>query len=355
MDQLRLPNALEASQRVLVAGAGGGFDVYAGLPIYERLRSMEKTVFLANLSFAQLRATTAVELHPALFEVNLNTKGEDLYFPERSLARFLSQGGQEFPAVYAIDNVGAEPVREAYAHLVSMLDLDAVVLVDGGTDILLRGDELSLGTPAEDAVSLSAVHSLAIPTRIVACLGFGVDAFHGVCHANWLENVAGLVGSGASLGAVMLLPNMPEVQVYLDAVAHAELETKSRASIVNGSIASAIEGQFGDFHRSPRTRSSELFISPLMSLLWMFDLEGVAKRNLYLDTLRETKTNRKVLLAIEEFQATVRSRPPETDPLLRRRTQQTVSSEKPVRSEIPRGQSEPLRSASHKTLSNHGC
>jgi hypothetical protein len=84
MDKFHLPTALEVSQRVLVAGAGGGFDVYVGLPIYERLRSMGKTVFLSNLSFAQLRATTALELHSALFEVNLNTKGEEPYFPERS-------------------------------------------------------------------------------------------------------------------------------------------------------------------------------------------------------------------------------------------------------------------------------
>jgi hypothetical protein len=49
MDQLRLPSALENSQRVLVSGAGGGFDVYAGLPIYERLRLLGKKVFLSNL------------------------------------------------------------------------------------------------------------------------------------------------------------------------------------------------------------------------------------------------------------------------------------------------------------------
>jgi hypothetical protein len=314
MDKLTLPSVLESSRRVLVAGAGGGFDVYVGLPIYERLRSMGKAVFLANLSFAQLRATTALELHPALFEVNLNTKGEETYFPERSLARFLSQRFRESISVYAIDNVGARPVRAAYAHLTSMLEIDAVVLVDGGTDILLRGDEASLGTPAEDAVSLSAVHSLHIPTRVLACLGFGVDTLHGVCHASWLENVAALTAAGAFLGAGALIPKMPEVQLYLDAVSHSELETPSRASIVNGCIASAIEGQFGNFHRSRRTGSSELFISSLMTLLWTFDLEAVAKRNLYLDTLRDTETNREVLLAIEGFQATVRSRLPERIP-----------------------------------------
>ncbi len=301
---------MEKSRRVLIAGAGGGFDVYAGLPLYGLLRSLGRKVFLASLSFTQLRQTTATELHPGLFEVSLNARGEENYFPERSLARFLTQRFEEFTAVYAIENLGARPVSAAYAHLASLLNLDAIVLVDGGTDILLRGDEASLGTPAEDAVSLAAVHCLDIPTRIVLCLGFGVDTFHGVCHANWLENVAALTASGGFLGAAALLPRMPEAQLYLDAVAHSVLETPNHASIVNTSIASAIEGEFGNVHRSSRTLSSELFISSLMTILWAFDLEAVAKKNLYLGTLSETETARDVLLAIEAFQATVRSRPP---------------------------------------------
>lgn len=314
MDKLNLPGALEAKHRILVAGAGGGFDLYAGLPIYERLRSAGKSVFLANLSFAELRNTSALELCPSLYEVNANTKGEEEYFPERSLARFLTQRLQTPISVYAFDNVGAKPLRRAYAHLASQLGIDAIVLIDGGTDILLRGDEANLGTPAEDAVSLASAFSLEIPTSIVACLGFGVDAYHGVCHANWLENVAELTAQSAFLGATTLLKDMPEVALYIDAVFHSELETQGRTSIVNSSITSAIEGHFGDFHRSWRTRASKLFISPLMTLLWTFDLAPVARRNMYLDLFRETETHRDVLLAIEGFHAGVQCRPPEQIP-----------------------------------------
>ena len=96
-------------------------------------------------------------------------------------------------------------------------------MIDGGTDILLREDEAYLGTPAEDVVSLAAAFSLEIPTSIVACLGFGVDAYHGVCHANWLENVAELTAQSAFLGAAALLKNMLEVGLYIDAVFHSEL------------------------------------------------------------------------------------------------------------------------------------
>jgi hypothetical protein len=313
MDVLRLPSQLERSFRVLIAGAGGGFDVYAGLPIYQRLRSLGKQVFLANLSFTDLRETGARQLTRALYAVEPSCSGPDLYFPERTLASFLSGLGEP-STIYALDKLGVAPVREAYCELVRCFQLDTIVLVDGGTDILLRGDEENLGTPAEDMTSLAAANGLDLPTRIVCCLGFGIDTYHGVCHANWLENVAALANEGAFLGAMALLKNMPEVGFYLDAVKFAESGQLRQPSIVNSSIVSAIQGHFGDYHSGQRTRHSPLFISPLMTLLWAFDLMSVARKNLYLDLLTETQTNWDVQITIANFHSTVRHRSPERIP-----------------------------------------
>ncbi len=95
---------------------------------------------------------------------------------------------------------------------------------------------------------------------------------------------------------------------YLDAVVDAE-KYPDRASIVNGSIASALEGRFGNVHRSVRTSRSQLFINPLMTFLWAFELRTVARCNLYLGRLVETQTLREVLLLIEEFHASVKCQP----------------------------------------------
>lgn len=113
MNELRLPSTLEKSQRVLVAGAGGGFDVYAGLPIYERLRSLGKKVFLANLSFVSLETTNAQALTRALYAIEPDTTGADLYFPERDLAQFLTRRGENV-RVYAFEKLGVAPIRESY-------------------------------------------------------------------------------------------------------------------------------------------------------------------------------------------------------------------------------------------------
>lgn len=45
---------LDSAERILVAGAGGGFDIYAGLPVALSLLHQGKDVRLANLSFSAL-------------------------------------------------------------------------------------------------------------------------------------------------------------------------------------------------------------------------------------------------------------------------------------------------------------
>lgn len=299
---------LDASKRILIAGAGGGFDVFAGLPLFFALRAAGKKVDLANLSFTYLGGTDAKRLGRDLWRVDHSTQGEAQYFPEKYLSEWLHQ--QSLPSeIYCFDKVGVRPLTEAYQALVGTLGADTIVLVDGGTDILMRGDEAGLGTPAEDMTSLAAVRSLDVPTKLITCLGFGIDAFHGVCHAQFLENVAALDQVGGYLGTHSLHLSMPEARLFREAVEHTHQRMPERQSIVNGSIVSALEGHFGDHHRTDRTRGSELFINPLMAMYWHFDLRAVAERSLYLDLLRSTDTTFEVQLRIEAFRKSVKWRP----------------------------------------------
>jgi len=80
------------------------------------------------------------------------------------------------------------------------------VLIDGGTDSIMFGDEEGLGTPIEDVISMSAVHQTGIKKQYLLNLGFGVDHYHGVSHFRYLENVATLSREGAYLGAFHLIP-----------------------------------------------------------------------------------------------------------------------------------------------------
>src|SRR5688572_7332960 len=93
---------LESARSVLVAGAGGGFDVFAGLPLALALADAGKRVSLANLSFTQLQETSATWIAPNVALVTPECFGEEHYFPERALACWLA--GRGLPAeVYAFD------------------------------------------------------------------------------------------------------------------------------------------------------------------------------------------------------------------------------------------------------------
>jgi len=300
----QLLERLSNASQILLAGAGGGFDVYAAIPLYLALKAQGKTVHLGNLSFASLR-DDGNRLTEACFEVTASTSGSDTYFPERVLCRWFAEKLEQEISVFAFPQCGVRPLIESYQHLVEKLDLDAIVLVDGGTDSLMRGDEVGLGTPSEDLASMSAVNQIDLPCKILSCLGFGVDRFHGVCHAQFLEAVADLTMTGGFLGAFSVLPNTTEGQHYLDLIKYSTEKTPSRPSIVNTSIASAVAGHFGNHQVTDRTKDSELWISPLMSMYWSFELEAVMKRNLYASRLLETESFFEVTDLIRSFRKTV--------------------------------------------------
>jgi hypothetical protein len=291
---------LEKAQTILIAGAGGGFDVFCGLPLYFWLKKAGKTVHLANLSSGAVGFCDAESPAPVLWRITSRTAAPK-YFPEMHLAAWLTQRFGETP-IFAIEPSGARRVSAAYEWLARTLKPDAIVLVDGGTDSLMCGDEAGLATPEGDAVSLLAVRDLKdIPLKLLACLGFGVDTHHGVCHAHFLENVAALSIDEGYLGAWSLAHNSDDFQFYRDACEFTFARLPQQPSIVNTSIIAAITGSFGDIHATKRTEGSKLFINPLMGIYWGFDLEAVARRNLYLEQIRNTDTAEQVALAIERF------------------------------------------------------
>jgi hypothetical protein len=300
---------LEEARTILIAGAGGGFDLFSGLPLYFALRDAGKAVHLANLSFSHLEAATGRQPAPAALEVTADSRGAAGYFPEYHLCRWFRSQGEDVP-IYCFDRTGFEPLREAYRAVVANLEADTVVLVDGGTDSLMRGDEAGLGTPEEDIASIAAVDDLEVARKYLVCLGFGVDAFHGVCHAHGLEAVAALTREGAFLGALSLTRAMPEVRRYLEAVQAVCEAMPDCPSIVCASIRSALEGHYGDHHRTARTWGSTLWINPLMALYWCFRLGPVARRVLYLDEVKQTRTRWDLIEAINAF----RRRCPPTRP-----------------------------------------
>lgn len=292
--------ALAPARRILLAGAGGGFDLFCGLPLFFALRAQGKEVHLANLSFTWLSNATGRRRSPTWLEVTADSAGPEHYFPELHLCRFLRRQGIE-TSIHCFERSGVKPLTETYRTLTAELAPDAVVLVDGGTDSLMRGDEAGLGTPVEDVASILSASAVDCPRKLLVAVGFGVDTFHGVCHADFLRSVAELTGEGGFLGAFSLTREMPSVQAWREAVLDVFRAMPNHPSIVSASVLSAVEGRYGDYHMTFRTQGSELFINPLMGLCWVFQLDAVARRLLYADRVRETESPLELASAIEKF------------------------------------------------------
>jgi hypothetical protein len=303
MELLKLPfvERLESSERILLAGAGGGFDIFCGLPLYFALRKAGKEVHLASLSFSALSATKAKQLSPALFKVCADTAHSNDYFPEVYLSNWFRESEKKEVPVYCFTQSGVQPLATAYKVLVEKLNLDAIVLIDGGTDSLMRGDEISLGTPQEDLASIAAVSEIPIRQKLLACLGVGVDSFHGVCHNYFFEAVSEIIKLGGYLGALSLTREMPEVMKYRNALLTVFKQMPSQPSIVNTSILDAIDGNFGNHHSTDKTAGGELWLNPLMPVYWFFNLQQVAERVLYLDWIKGSETFQELGISIENF------------------------------------------------------
>lgn len=307
--------ALKDSRRILIAGIGGGFDVFCGLPLYFALRAEGREVTLANLSFSTFSPLIPTPLAPALVEVTPQTLTDGaVYFPEYHLACWLATQN-EAARVFAFKKVGVRPILTAYRALIKHLKLDTIILVDGGTDALLRGDESDLGTPHEDAISLAAVNELSGVKRFMVSLGFGIDAFHGVSHWDVLEATAELARAGAYLGSFSLTPEMRPVQLYQDACEAVFEQMPRHISIVNASILSAIHGHYSNYHLTERTQGSELWINPLMSQYWCYDLPTVAQRLQYREALLNTLTLSDVDQVIRTHRHGLTPRPRHTLPI----------------------------------------
>lgn len=293
---------IEKSRGVLIAGAGGGYDVFSGLPIYFYLRKLGIPAMLSNLTFSDLSGAYGKKLSDTALIINADSGGSPTYFPERYLCQWLRTQGMEVH-ICCFQRVGPKILRENYRALCDLMGIDTVVLVDGGTDSLMRGDEVGLGTPQEDIASIAAVNELSLERKILLSIGFGVDAFHGVNHYQFLEAVSALNESGHFLGSLQLLKEMEEVQMFRSAYEYVADRMPFSPSIVTGSILAAIDGRYGDFHSTTRTEGSKLWINPLMSIYWGFWLSGIADRCLYYDKIKNIEKFYELELEIERFRA----------------------------------------------------
>jgi hypothetical protein len=290
---------------VLLCGCGGGFDFVHSLTLYPELRRLGKKVVLGSYSFGDPAKITGA---PVIFEeegvsavrATAACTPDREYGPEVHVCSFLdawepAQAPHFVYAYYARDFT-VPLLTRLYRQFRDAHAADAIVLVDGGSDSIMAGDEEGLGDPIEDVVSVATAAALeGLKAKVLIAIGLGTDRFNHVSDAATLRAVAELTRAGGFLGAVALEPEAPGSRFYRDCLEHI-YQRQGFRSVLAGTIASAIEGWFGRDEVPPvlqrRVRPGQLFLWPLMAMLWGFDVEAVARRSLIAGWVRECRTVR---------------------------------------------------------------
>ena len=288
---------------VLLCGCGGGFDFVHSLTLYPELRRLGKTVVIGSYSFGdphRINGATIVfdEGGVVAKRVTAGSAPDGHYGPEVHVCSFLDQrypsSAPHFVYAYYARDFTVPLLTRLYRQFIKTHSVDAIVLVDGGSDSLMAGDEEGLGDPIEDAVSVTTVASLkGLKTRVLISIGLGTDRFNRVSDAASLRAISELTRMGGFLGAVSLEP-AGEGACFYRACLEYIYQQQGFRSVLAGAIASAVEGYYGMDEVPPlvpaRVGPGQLFMWPLMALLWGFDVETVALRSLIAKWIRACQT-----------------------------------------------------------------
>ncbi|MFO0658372.1 MAG: DUF1152 domain-containing protein [Polyangiaceae bacterium] len=300
-------------RRVLIAGAGGGFDIIAGMPVALAIERKGHHVELANLTWSSMASVdNKQQLAEGLWRIDASSNGGE-YFPEGALAKWRKQHGAN-DRVYCLQQCGGRPLRAIYRALVDETQADTIVLVDGGVDSLLRGDEHSLGTPTADALSIAAALDCDVPGMFLATLAFGAERHDRIAHIEALERMANLTAEGAFLGSESIVSTGSAGSEFgklfascADFVQDAHPPYKN--SIVVSTMQSALRGDFGERSVNARTEQTPIWVSPLAAMAFYFDLRAVGAAKPYLAALRDTDHLLQASAIIEAFWGAAPARP----------------------------------------------
>lgn len=207
----QLEDLFEAD-RVLVFGIGGGGDVVGCIPTADLLRIHDVDVLIGGLAWERVphdpqpgpRSFEEVEGHDPIADTvawcHADTRTHDgVVFTESIVA---DHTGED--TLLVDPTHGPAAMAEGFRETMGELDLDHIVALDAGGDVLARGDEPGLQSPLADALTLSALERLT-PPPVVGVIGWGSD---GELSPEDLESAyARVARAGGYLGAWGMTPS----------------------------------------------------------------------------------------------------------------------------------------------------
>jgi hypothetical protein len=296
---LNLPNAIVNEhikpKNVLLAAVGGGFDVFNAM-------TLDFTLACHGIHRHISSYSVDVGFKESQFVPITGVGEKDVYNPEGILASWLNRGPGLYDRrpkpnppipIYKIGKVGPRPLREAYKKLIDKLEIDMIIMMDGGVDSLMIGNEVRKGTVAEEYVNFAALSEIDIK-KVLMSFGFGCEQEEQISHGRVLENMAKLFEQNKVLGACALTRDEADFAnyncSYQYVVDHFPDHKKSH---IHPRIIRSIQGDFGwnEFGEKTIMKSNKpVFLSPLMAIMWFFDGDAVIRNNLLVPAMKDYDT-----------------------------------------------------------------
>jgi len=239
--------------------------------------------------------------------------GNSRYCPEIGLrdAILKEDGVCTIYAYYARD-WSVPMLTRLYTQLFKKHNIDTAIVIDGGSDSLMSGDEQGLGDPIEDSVSVTTIALMpdtVVKTKLLLTVGFGLDRFNDVTDFDGMASIQRLKAKGGFLGSVSIEPTSPAFQFYQSSVDRI-YGGQSFRSVLTGGIISASQGAF-DFvipaGLEQRVTDGSLFLWPLTAMIWAFDPVVVAAHSVTSHAIRDQEFYVQADAALEALRAKLRT------------------------------------------------
>ena len=178
------------------------------------------------------------------------------------------------------------------------INIDAIILVDGGVDSINTGTEDGSGTMFEDTLTLAATKDIQLP-KILACIGFGTEVEENLSHYRALENISNIIKQGGFYGNCSLVNYMNSFKFYKLACEYIWRQPGHKKSHISTRIIPAAEGEFGNVHiyDTENENPVEICISPLMNLYWFFEADAAVYNNTIITHIESLPTFYEIIQA----------------------------------------------------------
>jgi hypothetical protein len=121
------------SSSILKSGCGGGYDFFGALPLYFALRSMNKKVYLSNLTFTANISKMSGKKYPSGKSYGVavtydssftNDNNSKYYFPERLVSKWFKENENLEVPIYTLErDAGPANHREVYEEIIKEHDV----------------------------------------------------------------------------------------------------------------------------------------------------------------------------------------------------------------------------------------